>query len=191
MGYLFRQVWLWALLSFLLGSLLTWLIMRATRRPEVEVSEERIQGPGIAERPGRSAMATDTSVQTRSDVDTFRSGATDIAARPATDAVAAGATAAGAAATARPMTSSEKAMGGSAMRMVEPGPYPGSARPNADGSPPSSEYTVKGNMTSMLYHTADSPSYRDTRAEIWFRTPSEAERAGFVAWNRNPKQARR
>ncbi|WP_051105208.1 sunset domain-containing protein [Catelliglobosispora koreensis] len=193
MGYLFRQVWLWCLLSFLLGSLMTWLIMRATRRPKVEVTEERIQGPSLTERPTRSPMATDTSAPPRSGVDTGRTSAMDLDSRQATGAAAAGATVAGAAATGRSMTPpSEKAsLNDSTMRIVEPGPYPGSARPNADGSPPSREYLVKGNMNSMLYHTTESPSYRETRAEIWFRTPAEAESAGFTAWNRNPKQARR
>jgi hypothetical protein len=60
----------------------------------------------------------------------------------------------------------------------------GSARSLPDGSPPSDEFTIKGNKGSMLYHTADSPYYGRTKAEVWFKTPQDAERAGFTAWNR-------
>ena len=44
------------------------------------------------------------------------------------------------------------------------------------------EYTIKGNTTSMLYHTTASPYYRRTKAEVWFRTDEDARRAGFTAW---------
>lgn len=59
----------------------------------------------------------------------------------------------------------------------------GSAAPNLDGSPPSSEYRIKASPSVMLYHTPDSPDFGRTRAEVWFRSAEDAERAGFVAWN--------
>ncbi|SHE46009.1 sunset domain-containing protein [Streptoalloteichus hindustanus] len=65
-----------------------------------------------------------------------------------------------------------------------PSPFgPGSALPNPDGSAPAAEFRVKASASSMLFHTADSPYYARTRAEVWFRSPEEAERAGFRAWN--------
>ncbi len=72
------------------------------------------------------------------------------------------------------------------------GPYgPGSALPLADGAPPSPEYTIKGNAKSMLYHRPDSPYYRRTKAEMWFRSEDDAKRAGFTAWApRQSKQGR-
>ena len=53
-----------------------------------------------------------------------------------------------------------------------------SAAPLEDGSAPEG-FTVKGNKDSMKYHTAESPWYDATIAEVWFRTPEAAEAAGF------------
>ncbi|MFB9430902.1 sunset domain-containing protein, partial [Streptoalloteichus tenebrarius] len=65
-----------------------------------------------------------------------------------------------------------------------PSPFgPGSALPNPDGSAPGPEFRVKASASSMLFHTAESPYYARTRAEVWFRGPEDAERAGFRAWN--------
>ena len=36
----------------------------------------------------------------------------------------------------------------------------------------------------MLYHTTDSPSYKQTIAEVWFRDEPSAERAGFTHWSK-------
>ena len=67
---------------------------------------------------------------------------------------------------------------------VPPGPHgPGSAKPSADGSGPAG-WTVKGNEDSMLYHTTDSPWYKQTIAEVWFRTEEAADRAGFTRWDK-------
>ncbi|MEJ3657873.1 hypothetical protein WEH80_33400 [Actinomycetes bacterium KLBMP 9759] len=66
----------------------------------------------------------------------------------------------------------------------EPGPYPGSAKPAADGTAPTPEFTIKGNADSMLYHTPESPYYGRTRAEAWFGSTEAAEAAGFTAWRR-------
>ena len=67
-------------------------------------------------------------------------------------------------------------------------PYgPGSARVAAGASAPSG-YTVKGNEDSMLYHTTDSPSYKQTIAEIWFRDVETAEKAGFHRWDSGESQ---
>jgi hypothetical protein len=65
---------------------------------------------------------------------------------------------------------------------VEDGPYPGSAVPVQGGAAPSAEFVVKGNEDSMLYHTPESPYFGMTRAEVWFRSEVDAQRAGFAAW---------
>ena len=65
---------------------------------------------------------------------------------------------------------------------VETAPYgEGSVRLAAGAEPPSG-WDIKGNEDSMLYHTVDSPSYRQTIAELWFRDEDAARAAGFRHW---------
>lgn len=65
-----------------------------------------------------------------------------------------------------------------------PGPYgPGSALPMEDGSGPGG-WSVKGNSGSMLFHTPESPSYDNVRAEVWFESEDAARSAGFAHWDR-------
>ncbi|MGX7824218.1 sunset domain-containing protein [Actinokineospora sp. 24-640] len=64
---------------------------------------------------------------------------------------------------------------------VAPGPYPGSALPLPDGGAPSDEYTVKG--IAEHFHTTESPQYPRVRAQLWFRNPTDAERAGLTRWD--------
>ena len=52
------------------------------------------------------------------------------------------------------------------------------------GATPPSGYTIKGNEDSMLYHTPESPSYKQTIAEVWFNAESAAEKAGFTRWDK-------
>jgi hypothetical protein len=59
----------------------------------------------------------------------------------------------------------------------------GSARPGADGSGPEG-WLVKGNEDSMLYHTPDSPYYKETFAEVWFNDEESAEQGGFTPWHK-------
>jgi large subunit ribosomal protein L22 len=60
-------------------------------------------------------------------------------------------------------------------------PYgPGSAAPLEDGGGPEG-YDIKGNADSMLYHVPDSRYYKATKAEVYFATVEDAERAGFAA----------
>lgn len=56
----------------------------------------------------------------------------------------------------------------------------GSIAPPADGSVPEG-YEIKGNADSMLYHVPDSRYYKATKAEAYFATVEDAERAGFAA----------
>ncbi|MPZ83372.1 MAG: hypothetical protein GEV28_24450 [Actinophytocola sp.] len=66
----------------------------------------------------------------------------------------------------------------------ESGPFgPGSAKPLADGGAPGDEFTVKGKRSSKLFHTAESPYFGRTKADVWFKSAEDATRAGFNAWN--------
>lgn len=67
--------------------------------------------------------------------------------------------------------------------VVTPGPHPGSALPREDGSAPSPDFTVKGKTSSMRCHGPESPYFNRTKAEVWFRSESEAEAAGFRPWH--------
>jgi hypothetical protein len=70
------------------------------------------------------------------------------------------------------------------MAAVADSPYgSGSARPGADGSGPEG-WLVKGNADSMLYHTPDSPHYKETIAEVWFKDEESAKQGGFTPWQK-------
>lgn len=63
---------------------------------------------------------------------------------------------------------------------------------SADAVPhqgPPDGFTIKGNTQSMLFHTPDSPYYGRTKPEVWFRTESDAERAGFTKYARRPRKS--
>ena len=45
------------------------------------------------------------------------------------------------------------------------------------GENPPKGYDIKGNEDSMLYHTTESPWYKQTIAEVWFNAESAAQRA--------------
>jgi uncharacterized membrane protein ArfC len=72
---------------------------------------------------------------------------------------------------------------------VEDEPYgAGSVRVKGTATAPDADYTVKGNEDSMLYHTSDSPSWKQTIAEIWFKDVATAEAAGFNRWDSGKSQ---
>ena len=65
----------------------------------------------------------------------------------------------------------------------EPGDYgPGSANPGAQGRGPVG-WDIKGNADSMLFHTPESPWYKRTKAEVWFKDEDTAKAAGFAHWD--------
>lgn len=66
----------------------------------------------------------------------------------------------------------------------------GSADAVAHQGPPDG-FTIKGNAQSMLFHTPESPYYGRTKAEVWFRTEADAERAGFTKYTRKPRKSAR
>jgi hypothetical protein len=67
-----------------------------------------------------------------------------------------------------------------AVDSVPPGPFgPGSAMPRPGGGRPSEEFAVKASVTALRYCTEESPQFARMVAEVWFRTPVDAERVGF------------
>jgi hypothetical protein len=63
---------------------------------------------------------------------------------------------------------------------VPPGPFgPGSAMPLPGGGSPAPEFNVKASVTALRYCTQDNPQFDRIVAEVWFRSPSDAERVGF------------
>lgn len=60
------------------------------------------------------------------------------------------------------------------------GPFgPGSAMPLPGGASPSPEFTIKASVSAQRYCTPESPQFGRTVAEVWFKTPADAERVGF------------
>lgn len=68
---------------------------------------------------------------------------------------------------------------------------PPGAFPLPDGSPPSPEYTIKGNAGSKLFHRPSSPYYARTKPDMWFRTAEDATAAGFTEWRPKKRSAPR
>lgn len=197
--------WLMAL-AFLLGLVLSLALMiRRVKRevPEYATLAAGAAGAGAAKlKGGRGSVdvdAGDSSTQRvpRVDADADDSSTQRVqkidadadtsAAKPG--AVAAGAAAAGAAggvaaAKFADTSSDEKAK----IASVKEEPYgPGSVRVAAGAGAPSG-YDIKGNEDSMLYHTIESPSYKQTIAEVWFRDEPTAEAAGFRRWDSGKAQ---
>ncbi|WP_033436662.1 sunset domain-containing protein [Saccharothrix sp. NRRL B-16314] len=56
---------------------------------------------------------------------------------------------------------------------------PGSVLPKSDGLAPAPEFQVKATLTGRRYFTDGSANFRETRADVWFRTTTDAEKAGF------------
>ncbi|GAB3479710.1 hypothetical protein [Amycolatopsis cihanbeyliensis] len=60
------------------------------------------------------------------------------------------------------------------------GPFgPGSAMPLPGGGSPGEDFRVKASVTALRYCTEDEPRYPNMVAEVWFRSPADAERVGF------------
>ncbi|WP_116041789.1 hypothetical protein [Amycolatopsis palatopharyngis] len=63
---------------------------------------------------------------------------------------------------------------------VPSGPFgPGSAMPLPGGGRPSPDFSVKASVTALRYCTDGSAQFPQMVAEVWFRTPADAERVGF------------
>ena len=63
----------------------------------------------------------------------------------------------------------------------------GSARVAAGAAAPTG-WLIKGNEDSMLYHSPESPAYKQTIAELWFRDEETAIAAGFNRWDSGKSQ---
>ncbi|MDT5077268.1 MAG: putative rane protein ArfC [Mycobacterium sp.] len=167
--------WLLAL-AFLLGLVITLAFL--LRRVKREVPEYG-SGSGAAGLTGSSAGLKAPKVDLP-DVDTPTAKVPKISGGSAVAAGAAGAV--GGAAAAKLVDS-----GGDSGKDSEP--YGAGSLRLAAGAVAPSGWTIKGNEDSMLYHTTDSPSYKQTIAELWFRDVATAEAAGFSRWDSGKSQS--
>lgn len=163
MGYLFGQTWIWILISFVLGLVIGFLIAWFFGKKSVDSSAGAPdRRTGSTGRPRGKHQATDA----------------------ASTWSAAGLVGAGGGAGAGAVAGSHFTQGRQESPEELAAQYPGSAAPTPDGSAPTPDYTVKGSLESMRFHTIESPDFSYTPAEIWFRTATDAESAGFTAWNK-------
>ncbi|MDT7787347.1 MAG: hypothetical protein QOF58_5766 [Pseudonocardiales bacterium] len=56
---------------------------------------------------------------------------------------------------------------------------PGSVLPKSDGHAPAADFSVKATLTGRRYYSEGSANFGETRADVWFRTEADAEKAGF------------
>lgn len=212
MGWLLRHNWLWALLAFLLGAVITWFLLgrreQLAREQEVaeEPAEEKVEEKA-EELVGVGASTPHAAPPRRPEPPT-RPERPERAKRPEP-------TKSAEPAEAKPVVPARPAF---SRRMdlvqesteptlfddpeppapevqednaVPPGRYgEGSAEAVPHQGPPDG-FTIKGNAQSMLFHTPDSPYYGRTKPEVWFRTEADAERAGFSKYVRKPRKSQR
>lgn len=188
MAWLFRHNWPWALLAFLAGAIITWILLNrrdhspapAPTEQEEPAEEKTLVGAGVAaagttpapapqsveepvEQPEPKPVAGNPEFSQRMDAGE-PTLFDDISPADEVQVKSAG---------------------------VPVGRYgEGSADAVAHQGPPDG-FTIKGNAQSMLFHTPDSPYYGRTKPEVWFRTESDAERAGFTKYTRKPRKSTR
>lgn len=68
---------------------------------------------------------------------------------------------------------------GQGLRLTPPAEGRGAPEPDSDIK----EGVIKGNQ-SGIYHTPDSPNYKQCKAEVLFDTEEEAQAAGFRRWGK-------
>ncbi|HEX6346384.1 hypothetical protein [Umezawaea sp.] len=56
---------------------------------------------------------------------------------------------------------------------------PGSVLPKSDGHAPAADFEVKATLSGRRYFRPGTTSFNDTRADVWFRTEADAQKAGF------------
>ncbi|MFN8226536.1 MAG: hypothetical protein U0R18_07400 [Mycobacterium sp.] len=153
--------WLMAL-AFLLGLVLTFLLMigRVTREVPIYAALGRgpkvdVKAPAVdVKKPAVDVKAPDVDV---------KKGAPVAAAAAAAPVVA---------------------------KVIKDEPYgAGSVRFAKSVAPPRAEYLVKGDEDTMRYFTVESPDYEKVGAEVWFKDTDSAERAGFLRWDAVAKGA--
>lgn len=212
MGWLLRHNWLWTLLAFLLGAVITWLLLSrreqaAPEQPAEAPAEEKAEvlvGAGVGAAgttqaaPPRRPEPTEP-VRAEEPVEPFDQELPEEQPAPAEPVVPA---------EVQPLFS--RRMDGERAAteptlfddhepeqveaqddVVPAGRYGvGSADAVPHQGPPDG-FTIKGNAQSMLFHTPDSPYYGRTKPEVWFRTEADAERAGFAKYIRKPRKSQR
>lgn len=214
MSWLLRHNWLWSLLAFLLGAAITWFLLVRREQPAPAVVEEPAEEK--EEVLVGASVGADTAAETRPDTrsgsasDT-RSG-TPSDTRPGTPSDTVSDTGPAPVADVRPEPGPTFSRRMDAERVAEPTLFdvepadtdatepqlPDAVPPgrygegSADAVPhqgPPDGFTIKGNAQSMLFHTPDSPYYGRTKPQVWFRTESDAERAGFTKYTRRPRKS--
>lgn len=202
MVWLAQHNWVWALVAFALGALITWL--QLVRRVAVAGTVPDTAGPaGVGTRVVQSeepaaappeveeAQADESGVATPlppTITKTFDEGPganVSPVLRPAAR-LGRSSLAGGAPDDARVEPDAEP--DADSPELSEPnipeGPYgEGSAEPLADGAAPNSSFTIKGDADSMLFHTPESPYYGRIKPEAWFDSESAARAAGFTRWD--------
>ena len=190
MSWLLRHNWLWSLLAFLIGALITWLLLErrtpatppdAAAEEPVEQKQEVLVGARVAE----------TAPAVRAEPAAHPEPAPNGRAKPQP--------AFSELMEAEPTLFDDAelaAMNGdtnaTAPQMRAAAPAGRYGEGSADAVPhqaPPDGFTIKGNAQSMLFHTPDSPYYGRTKPEVWFRTESDAERAGFTRYTRRPRKS--
>jgi hypothetical protein len=181
MASLVRHNWLWLLLAFLIGAIITWFLLNRREPPPVEepaeqeepVEERILVTAGVASAPGPAQRFEESPVE--------ESGG-DPEPLPAPEQLQF---------SLRMDEDEPQAEVQARSEPARPGRFgEGSADAIAHQGPPDG-FTIKGNAQSMLFHTPDSPYYGRTKAEVWFRTEADAERAGFTKYVRKPRKSAR
>ncbi|MFI6676424.1 hypothetical protein [Kribbella sp. NPDC050470] len=199
MSWLLRHNWLWSLLAFLLGAVITWFLLARREQAPPAVAEVPVQER--EEVLVGASVGADSTSDTRSDIrpETRPDTRPDTRAAPVTEGRR------------EPEPTFSRRM--DAERVAEPTLFDdapaddtGATEPqvqdvvppgrygegSADAVPhqgPPDGFTIKGNAQSMLFHTPDSPYYGRTKPEVWFRSESDAERAGFTKYTRRPRKS--
>ena len=190
MSWLLRHNWMWSLLAFLLGAVITWVLLERRQHFAPAAVEESVDEVGEKEEVLVGATVADATPAVREKPAVRQAPAvreapgvepgpvfsqlmepepTRFEVESIADEIHA----------THPQTRAEVPTGrygeGSADAVPHQGPPDG--------------FTIKGNAQSMLFHTPDSPYYGRTKPGVWFRTESDAERAGFTKYTRRPRKS--
>ncbi|MFG1816746.1 hypothetical protein ACGFIF_23525 [Kribbella sp. NPDC049174] len=201
MSWLLRHNWLWSLLAFLLGAAITWFLLVRREQPApaesaaeepVEEKEEVLVGASVGAVDAADAVDAPPGPRPAPVADVPRPA-------PVADVPQAPAPAFNRRMDAERIATptlfdqdvdeDTAATEPQVQAVVPPGRYgEGSAEAVPHQGPPDG-FTIKGNAQSMLFHTPDSPYYGRTKPEVWFRSESDAERAGFTKYTRRPRKS--
>ncbi|WP_433160360.1 sunset domain-containing protein [Kribbella sp. CA-247076] len=197
MSWLLRHNWLWSLLAFLLGAAITWFLLARREQPVPATSpaaepapekEEVLVGASISAETMPASESAPVSAPAREPVqapvaDVRREPQPAFSRRMDAERVT------------EPTLFDAEPVGETNATepqvpdVVPPGRYgEGSADAVPHQGPPDG-FTIKGNAQSMLFHTPGSPYYGRTKPEVWFRSESDAERAGFTKYTRRPRKS--